>query len=139
MTTYAIPTDLGRAWNARAALGQAVSPITHLAVGDGDRTPTGPEIALLHETLRVPIAASGQSADGLAVFFDGRLGPNVGPLLVREAGLYTSTGKLDAVARRDDPLVDVSMLSVRMEVLVGGAPLRDLLLGRRVLGPLLIR
>jgi len=104
VTTYAIPTDLGRAWNARAALGQAVSPITHMAVGDGDRTPTGPEIALLHETLRVPIAASGQSADGLAVFFDGRLGPNVGPLLVREAGLYTAAGELVAVARRDDPL-----------------------------------
>ena len=118
MSTLAIPTEYGREWNARAAAGEAVSPIVEMRFGDGTRAPDGSETGLENEVHKTTFANQGISSDGLSAFFDGPLPKGVGGFVIREVGLFTADGNMVAVGTRDPgvPISDVDDLTYRFEV-----------------------
>ena len=118
MTTYVIPTDFGNQWNASAAAGNDVSPVTQMAFGDGDRTPTGAETQLLNEVHRVLVSDYGVPEGETHAFFDGPLPQGVGGFSIREFGLFTADGDMVAIGRRDDalPIREEDDLVYRLEI-----------------------
>jgi len=100
-SNYTVPTSAGLAWNARAAAGEAVSPITQMVFGDGIRAPSGGETALLNEVHRVNLAGQGVLDDATAAYFDAYLPAAVGGFVIREHGLLTADGTLVAIGVRD--------------------------------------
>lgn len=98
---YTIVTNYGREWNARAAAGEAVSPIAEMVFGDGDRAPVGGEVALLNEVHRSAIGNQGLLDDATAAFFEAYLPAEIGGFVIREHGLLTADGRLVAVGVRN--------------------------------------
>ena len=118
MSTLAIPTEYGREWNARAAAGEAVSPIVEMRFGDGTRVPDGSETSLENEVHKTTFANQGISSDGLSAFFDGPLPKGVGGFVIREVGLFTADGNMVAVGTRAPglPIIEIDDFTYRFEV-----------------------
>jgi len=99
---YSILTVAGK--NAEAAAMANATPITiaQVALGDGNRFPTGAEIALENEVHRGALTASGV-VDGNAniAYFDLYIPVEVGGFVIREAGLFDDVGTMIAIARFD--------------------------------------
>ena len=100
-SNYSVVTNYGRAWNARAAAGEAVSPITAMVFGDGDRAPTGGETEILNEVYRQTISGQGSYEDQSAAWFDAYLEADIGGFVIREHGLLTADGNLVAIGVRN--------------------------------------
>ncbi|MGH1577694.1 phage tail protein [Planktotalea sp.] len=149
-SSYSIVTTFGRAWNASAAAGVEVSPITHMVFGDGVSAPTGGETELVSEVHRQAINASGAIAEQGVAWFEAHLVANVGGFVIREMGLVTADGNLVAIGVIEDgiPKLDPSTgstaeLTMRMDVffakldalVVEVAPLPHYLDRQRLLHP----
>lgn len=98
---YSVVTTYGREWNARAAAGDEVSPITEMVFGDGDRAPTGGETALVNEVHRQTLSGQGSYEDQSAAYFDAYLEAAIGGFVIREHGLVTADGNLVAIGVRN--------------------------------------
>ena len=101
--TFSIFTNTGLEWRARSIAGEAVSPITEMAFGDGNRVPSGGETALQNEVFRGPIADHDTIPEEATAWFVASLGQGIGGFVVREVGLYTGAGELVAIGYRTDP------------------------------------
>lgn len=105
MSSYALMTNVGRNKEAAALANGTSLSISQIAWGDGDRSPSGGETALLNETGRKDVQGTGQVAEALnTAFFEILLDANEGPFVIREAGLFDVDGELIAIAKYDPPI-----------------------------------
>lgn len=104
MSQSAIPTKLGEQWNAQSFAGQVVSPITHMAFGDGDGPLSSEALALENEVYRTTLSDHGVLTDQTASYFDGPLPAGTNGFLIREVGLFTADGDMVAVGKRSPGL-----------------------------------
>ncbi|MBT2130125.1 phage tail protein [Aliiroseovarius lamellibrachiae] len=105
MSSYALMTNVGRNKEAAALANGTSLSISQIAWGDGDRSPSGGETALLNETGRKDVQGTGQVAEALnTAFFEILLDANEGPFVIREAGLFDVDGDLIAIAKYDPPV-----------------------------------
>ena len=104
-SSYSLMTAVGRNKEAAALANGAALKITEIAIGDGDRIPSGGETELLNEVHRKPVAASGPvTGYPNAAFFDMHLEAQEGPFVIREAGLFDQAGAMIAIVRYNPPI-----------------------------------
>lgn len=82
------------------ALAETIA-LTELAVGDAngvEYTPTGTEVALVHEVARVNIASAQRNPDNTSqIIVEGIIPPEIGGFYVREFGIFDADGDMVAI------------------------------------------
>lgn len=103
MSDISIPTQAGIQWNAQAAAGQNVLPITEIAFGTSDRIPNSNETSLGDEVFRQTISDFGTRDNDTQAFFQVPLIGADQTFTFQEIGLFLSDGTMVGVARRAAP------------------------------------
>lgn len=91
-------TTVGKQWFAKKLAEEAVSEITHVAVGTGNTSPAVGDTQLVSETERVEFDSKVRS--GVSVTMIGTFGPGVATGTLQEAGLFDGASGTTMLARQ---------------------------------------